>query len=305
MAYLSVRWAASGEVLADFGERAFQALVDRHGNTAGALKLELISRGFGESRFRMRLLCGADVEMEDGDVLLPPLDLKLVRLALCPPDLQRDQRFVWACGQGWLKEVDTCLRRAQDPDAVDEAGQSGLHEAIGHIEVMRLLLEARACPDQAAQDEFRSTPLHYATLFGAEEMKLLLEARASPDKTTAYGSTPLHQAAEDDRIEATRLLLEARALCDQTDHDGFTPLHLAARDGYAELMGLLLEARASCDPVAREAVRVLLEAGADRDRVTTDDCSTPVQYARWRGDWTSVSLLESTGIKRMKRHHAR
>lgn len=52
---LRVCWAGSGEILAVWSAEEFDALVEERGNTALALKRELMSRGVG-SRFRLRLV---------------------------------------------------------------------------------------------------------------------------------------------------------------------------------------------------------------------------------------------------------
>ena len=88
---LLVRWAASGENAVVFSDEEFQALVEERGNTIKALKLELASRGFG-SRFCLRLLhAGEHLEVGDDVVIVPPLVLKMVKLAFLPADEGRDQ----------------------------------------------------------------------------------------------------------------------------------------------------------------------------------------------------------------------
>ena len=102
---LRVLWAASGEDAVVFHDEELQALVEERGNTIKALKLELMSRGFG-SRFRLRLL-QAEEHLEVGDdvVIVPPLVLKMVKLAFLPADRVRDEEFLDACQVGDLQEV--------------------------------------------------------------------------------------------------------------------------------------------------------------------------------------------------------
>lgn len=54
------------------------------------------------------------------------------------------------------------------------------------------------------------------------------------------GNTPLHHAAELNRVEVVRLLLDAGASVDPTNRDGITPLMLAASHGHAIVVQLLL-----------------------------------------------------------------
>ena len=90
--------------------------------------------------------------------------------------------------------------------------------------------------------------------------------------------TALHEAADDQALEAARRLLEANADVDAVDRlYGGTPLHFAAFQGHAELIKMLLEVKA--DPCARD--------GTGR---------TPV-------DWTKISGLPScfreAGLQRL------
>ncbi|CAK9036619.1 unnamed protein product [Durusdinium trenchii] len=103
---LRVLWAASGEDAVVFHDEELQALVEERGNTIKALKLELMSRGFG-SRFRLRLL-QAEEHLEVGDdvVIVPPLVLKMVKLAFLLPDQEGDEEVLDACQEGDLQEVE-------------------------------------------------------------------------------------------------------------------------------------------------------------------------------------------------------
>ncbi|CAK9064562.1 unnamed protein product [Durusdinium trenchii] len=120
---LRLLWAASGENAVVFSDEEFQALVQERGNTIKALKLELMSRGFG-SRFRLRLLrAGEHLELSDDVVIVPPLVLKMVRLAFLPADEERDEEFLEACAEGHLEEVERRLHQPQDPNTADRALQ--------------------------------------------------------------------------------------------------------------------------------------------------------------------------------------
>ena len=174
MASLVIRSAGSGEVLAELDGNDFQRMVETHGNTVKALKLELKNKGFG-CRFRLRLL-NDSMEMRDGEMLVPPLDLKLIRMNLCPFDEADTEALVEASKEGRLEEVETRLKKPQDPNAVNKEGRTALRLAClgGHTEVVRLLLEAGAACDQA--------PLHVAAWRGhVKVVRLLVEAGASCD----------------------------------------------------------------------------------------------------------------------------
>ena len=307
MALLVVRSAGSGEVLAEFDGDEFQKMVETHGSTVRAVKLELKDKGFG-CRFRQRLLNDM-TEMQDDEMLVPPLDLKLVRLNLVPSDENENERFIVACGAGDLVEVEMRLKKPQDPNTALRNGWTGLHVAAlnGHLEVVRLLLEAGALPDRDEELDAR-TPLHMAADHGhLEVVHLLLEARATVDRAGRTSETPLHLATESEQVAVVQMLLEARASCDQAGMNFATPLHLAAENGNVEVTRLLLNVGAACDKAAIysetplhvackhghvEVARLLLEARACSDLGGSYGL-TPLDFALRSGDHETIRLLES------------
>ncbi|OLQ11901.1 Ankyrin-2 [Symbiodinium microadriaticum] len=144
-------------------------------------------------------------------------------------------------------EVENPLQRPQDPDSGHPTPLSAA-AVYGHLQVIRLLLEANADKDKALQDG--ATPLYIA----AEKeqlavVRLLLEASADKDKASADqdkaledGATPLFIAAQQGQLEVARRLLEASADKDKARQDGATPLYIAAEEGQLEVARLLLEA---------------------------------------------------------------
>ena len=325
MALLVVRSAGSGEVLADFDANQFQRLVEARSNTVRALKLQLKDKGFG-GRFQLRLL-NDSTEMQDDEMLVPPLDLKLVRMRFLSFDAAETETFIKACKEGRMEEVETTLKKPQDPNAPNMAdGRNALHCSVmngysGYSGVVRLLLEAGASCDQAMTDD-GATALHYAAMRGhSKVVRLLLEAGASCDQAmTNDGATALHCAARRGRSKVVRLLLEAGASCDQArTTDGATALILTAKHGHhghLEIVRSLLHARASCDQAMTndgttalhyaaatghsEVVRLLLDAGASRDQARTNDGATALILATQFGHHEIVSLLEAV-VRREKR----
>ena len=287
---LRLLWAASGENAVVFSDEEFQALVQERGNTIKALKLELMSRGFG-SRFRLRLLrAGEHLELSDDVVIVPPLVLKMVRLAFLPADEERDEEFLEACAEGHLEEVERRLHQPQDPNTADAAAlekYAALHVAAsnGHLDVVRILLEAGASCD--SDEGIRITPLHWAAEMGhLEVVSLLLQAGASSNAADAHGRTALCWAADNGHLEVVRTLLEAGASCDQatTDNSEF-PLLSAAAAGYLEIVRLWLRGH-------QAVVRLLLAArgdGADETR------ETPFHLAALNGHMELVHLLLEAG----------
>ncbi|GAB4814038.1 hypothetical protein N2152v2_001084 [Parachlorella kessleri] len=105
-------------------------------------------------------------------------------------------------------------------------------------------------PDVNLRDDNNCTPLHLALLNGhLEVVRLLLEAGASPHKG-CEGSPPLHIAVctggqpgqEAFADEAARLLLARGAMPYDRDDHGRTPLHWAAVLGLTSLIGTLVQA---------------------------------------------------------------
>ena len=277
MASLVVRSAGSGEVLAELDGDDFQRMVEAHGSTVKALKLELKDQGFG-CRFRQRLL-NDSVEMQDDEILVPPLDLKLLRLNLCPFDKGDTQALLEASKEGRLEEVETRLKKLQDPNAANMKGRTALTFAAkhGHLECVRLLLEAGASCEVATYGKV--TPLHRAVANGhLEVVRLMLEYGASCEMASHSGITPLHRAVTMNHVEVVRLLLEAGASCEAGTSAGMTPLHCAVAKGNVEVVRLLLEAGASCDPCitncllqlavdrGHDEIVQLLEAGVQRKK---------------------------------------
>ena len=244
MASLVVRSAGSGEVLAELDGDDYHRMVETHGNTAKALKLELKDQGFG-CRFRLRLL-NDSAEILDEEILVPPLDLKLVRLNLCPFDEADTVALVEASKEGRLEEVETRLKKPQDPNAANEEGRTALHFAAenNYLECVRLLLEAGASCALATDADM--TPLDCAVANGhVEVVRLLLEAGANAGGQERV--IPLHSAAVRGHTEIVRMLLEAGASCDVATDSGVTALHHAVAHGHVEVVRLLLEAGTTCD----------------------------------------------------------
>ena len=246
MSLLVVRSAISGEVLTEFDGVEFQRMVGAHGSTVKILKIELKQKGLG-CRFQLRLFNDTS-EMQDDEMLLPPLDLKLVTMSFCPSSKAENQAFIEACSAEQLEEVEMRLKKLQDPNTTGRAFRTALHQTArqGHLRVVRLLLEATASCNQATVNN-GETPLHCAASGGRLDVaRLLLEAAASCDQAANNGETPLHCAASGGCFQVMRLLLKARASCDRAMNNGTTPLHWAVRSRRTDVVCLLLEARASC-----------------------------------------------------------
>ena len=65
------------------------------------------------------------------------------------------------------------------------------------MEIVKCLIETGSC-DSNCKDEYRKTPLHYATKRGHTEIaKYLIETGyCDPNCMDVYGKTPLHYATD-------------------------------------------------------------------------------------------------------------
>ena len=108
--------------------------------------------------------------------------------------------------------MDTIINgfKPADVNTKDEKGYTPLHYACrdGHLDLVRLLLEARA--DVEARNKDNETPLHQACLHGhpATARLLLLDHGANVQTWSSNNSTPIHLACLYGHTPTARLLLE-------------------------------------------------------------------------------------------------
>lgn len=200
-----------------------------------------------------------------------------------------------AARNDWLRVVDYLVAEGM-PGRQAEQLRLGIVSAIGagRVEVVRRLLAAGADPNAADQIGF--TPLHQAAALGHRAVaELLLDSGAllgtqttrlytGPGQNIGSGGTPLHAAVANQRLALVKLLLERGA-----DPDAFaelqTPLSMAVANGWIEGTMRLLESGADPDlgyalhrASARDPkwVALMLDAGADPNRITPDTMMTPL-----------------------------
>ena len=119
--------------------------------------------------------------------------------------------------------------------------------AMGHENVVRLILNNSSVDTEIATTALSRVPLHYASLNGHLVVVSLLMSRSaahlrSRDKR---GRLPLHLAAENGHVDMVSMLLGQGAEVNCSDLDEWTPLHYATKNGYLKVAKLLIETGAS------------------------------------------------------------
>ena len=262
-------WGASGEELAAVS-------VEELGDVR-ALKRHL-TQTCQTPRFRQRLLHDGAVLGDAAGLPKRPLDLQMVLVPFSRAYRKHRDELIDAAAQGRVLEVERILQRPQDADLPgSHEGKRPLVEAssAGHVEVLELLLEARADPNltgcdgrtalqlasrtghveivrillnagaltaRAYRDTYM-TALHEASSFGhSEVVRLLLDARADKDSKAVNDWSALQLASSHGHVETVRMLLQARADTDSVSISG-TALHMASSEGHLQVLTLLLQAR--------------------------------------------------------------
>ncbi|CAE7502326.1 mask, partial [Symbiodinium sp. CCMP2456] len=257
----------------------------------------------GQPRFRQKLLRDG-VVLEETDILEVPSDLQHVILSFASSSAYEVFQFHEAAECGLTERVEDLLQRPLDPDSHHSHSPTPLGSACteGHVEVVKLLLEAKAQPDMDFVNNIEQliSPIcaaFYEVKRGddrEEIVKLLLDARADPSKRFGQAGkerTPLGVACERGCVKVVRSLLEARADVDcesavvQVDRERLTivqcfvsPLVLASRSGNVEIVRLLLEAAAHANDGRErgEALAVARDTGhAAIARLLTEACAAP------------------------------
>lgn len=99
---------------------------------------------------------------------------------------------------------------------------------FGHVETVRLLLDAGADVNQQSRETTKVAPLHSAIAARKLDIvKMLLARKADPGRAGGRGVTPLHEAAISGQIDMAALLIDSGAPINVRDDGGKTPLAYA------------------------------------------------------------------------------
>lgn len=125
------------------------------------------------------------------------------------------------------------LSAKADVDATTPDGKTSLYRAsaLGHVDVVRTLVQAKANVDAVSKGR---TGLMIASQRGhVDVVRTLVQAKANVDTATPSGKTSLYVAANCGHVDVVCALLEAKADVDATSLD------VAKRKNYHEILELL------------------------------------------------------------------
>ncbi|KAG7277886.1 hypothetical protein CRUP_036286 [Coryphaenoides rupestris] len=203
--------------------------------------------------------------------------------ALNPPNTYSITPLIVAAQRGRLKALGYLLGKA-DVNMETGDGVTALHEASkhGHKEAAAMLLQRNA--DANKPCNLGLLPLHVAAQYGHHEIVALLVSVTSRARVRSSCLSPLHLAAQHNRLAAAAALLRtgadvnapvSRQLSARYADRRTSPLYFAVAGGATETAELLVRAGASLtlDPVSPlllaaqrgcpATVALLLEHGAD------------------------------------------
>eukprot|EP00548_Thalassiothrix_antarctica_P012360 CAMPEP_0194161710 /NCGR_PEP_ID=MMETSP0152-20130528/79083_1 /TAXON_ID=1049557 /ORGANISM="Thalassiothrix antarctica, Strain L6-D1" /LENGTH=896 /DNA_ID=CAMNT_0038871525 /DNA_START=985 /DNA_END=3675 /DNA_ORIENTATION=- len=214
-----------------------------------------------------------------------------------------------ASSSGQLDIVKLLVDAKADLNAADKDGITALMEAsiMGHVKVVEYLLENGAEVDATAKSGV--TALWLAAGEGKTDViEKLLEKDADASNTRADGITALMTASVGGHVETIKLLREKDADVTASDADGLTPLMNAAENGDADCITALIEGTDedylnlfsktgfSSLIIAsahghKDAVELLLKAGADPNAVSEENAVTSLMYAAASGHVDVMRVL--------------
>ena len=152
------------------------------------------------------------------------------------PSLSWMPAFLTACYRGNARLVAQLMERMQTFEEPNRLRTTPLMVAAwrGHLQVVEMLLQRRADPDEHAGSA-GGTALWFAAECGHKEIvKLLLQHQASPNVESA-GHSALWVASKQGHCASVQLLLEAAATLDKQGQDG-TALCAAAQTGQLKIV---------------------------------------------------------------------
>ena len=246
-----------------------------------------ISASWGHTDVARALIAhGADTHLETTDSQLKPLLAAVtcnhvdIVAALLETAIDKDEinsALFIATSLNYLDIVHVLLGRGADLNCIKEE-TSPLYQAVklGHYEMVNLLLNHGAYPDEPTGQD-NAAPLYAAAELGHTDIaQLLLKAGATVDHEHAdYFNTAIYKAAQHGHLDFTKLLLAHDAKTNIALPNRASPLYIAAQKGYGSI------------------VLELLTHGAEVNRLTSN--KTPLYIAAMNGHMEVVKLLLAGG----------
>ncbi|KAM8954859.1 E3 ubiquitin-protein ligase MIB2 isoform 3-T3 [Lycaon pictus] len=160
------------------------------------------------------------------------LSVALEKLRAQKSDLEHPGRLVVEVALGSMAGALDQLRRHPEQVDTKNQGRTALQVAayLGQVELVRLLLQARAGMDLA--DDEGNTALHYAALGNQPEAaRLLLSSGCGANALNSTRSAALHVAVQRGFLEVVKVLCERGCDVNLPDAHADTPLHCAISAG--------------------------------------------------------------------------
>ncbi|KAI9593405.1 ankyrin repeat-containing domain protein [Syncephalis fuscata] len=175
-----------------------------------------------------------------------PTELKLLEEALTAndwllnyADTQGDTLLHHAARAHHIHIIEWLLGQHASVDKANRRGRQPLHEAMGDITSMHLLLDNGASANGIKHGEW--TPLHLAALKGdLTSLELLLKHGADPLLAIKDGRTVLHLAAATSEQATLYLINAAPSLVPLLSQNGRLAIHMAAQAGFTQAVEALL-----------------------------------------------------------------
>lgn len=162
----------------------------------------------------------------------------------------------------WFAEAGCDFERVLKANIFEPCTLLSRAASLGHVEVVRALLEGGARLNESGIDYGGRGPMHWAAMNGNVDcIRDLVTRGADMNLVTKEGKTPMHLAARQGYMEVVRALAEKGADLNLADSKGKTPMHIAARYEHVEI------------------VRTLASRGADMDRV--DSWGATALFLAW------------------------
>jgi uncharacterized protein len=229
-------------------------------------------------------------------VALPQTDVKLTEELLKNAETVGTTALVYAIINAHFDTAAMLLEKGADPNIADHTGMAALYAAVE----WNTLQWVQSRPAPIWRDEISGAQLVQKLLeHGADPNAVLTSApikiSLDPGATLNFGrgATPLMRAARTNDHEVMRLLIDGGADPNATLPDGTTVLMIAAGQGLGGLRGEGPRIRVPTEAGAVEAVKVLLDRGANINATNTQG-NTALHAAIGRGEGV-VRLLAERG----------